>query len=253
MLGFGAMAIEPVLPTARFDISSFGELVGDPSRVAILLALMDGSARPATELADIAGVTRSTASAHLRRLLEGRLIVVDVRGRHRYFRLAGDEVADALEAVALIRPLETRARSPARLALAEARTCYHHLAGRLGVALADTLVMRGHIALVQDGGEVSEDGLAFLSNLGVALDERGHSRRVFCRPCLDWSERRVHIAGSVGAKLCERCFELGWIKQLKTTRALEVTAKGSRGFAEWFGIDLAAEPNIARSQDPAGS
>jgi hypothetical protein len=107
--------------------------------------------------------------------------------------------------------------------------------------------MRGHVALVQDGGEVTESGFAFLSKLGVALDERKHSRRVFCRPCLDWSERRVHIAGSVGAKLCERCLELGWIKQLETTRALEITAKGGRGLAEWFGIDLQAEAHNARS------
>jgi hypothetical protein len=101
--------------------------------------------------------------------------------------------------------------------------------------------MRGHVALVQDGGEVTESGFAFLSKLGVVLDGCKQARRFFCRPCLDWSERRVHLAGSVGAKLCERCLALGWIKQLETTRALEITAKGHQGLAEWFDIDLSAE------------
>ncbi len=128
---------------------------------------------------------------------------------------------------------------PSRLdeGMRAARTCFDHLAGRLGVALADVLAARGHVALLQDGGEVTTAGFAFLSEFGVVLDGK-KSKRVFCRPCLDWSERRAHIAGSVGARLCDRCPELGWIRRLENTRALEITGRRSEGLAEWFGIDL---------------
>ena len=245
------------MASLNLNVAEIAALVGDPARTNILAALMDGRALTSKELAYIAGVSPQTTSGHLAKLATAKLLVLMKQGRRHYYRIASPLVGQMLESIMAVASAQTSPLQPRPSRMEErmrtARTCYDHLAGRLGVALADTLVMRGHIALVQDGGEVSEDGLAFLSNLGVALDECGHSRRVFCRPCLDWSERRVHIAGSVGAKLCERCFELGWIKQLKTTRALEVTAKGSQGFAEWFGIDLAAEPNIARSQDPAGS
>jgi DNA-binding transcriptional ArsR family regulator len=245
------------MASLNLNVAEIAALVGDPARTNILAALMDGRALTSKELAYIAGVSPQTTSGHLAKLATAKLLVLMKQGRRHYYRIASPLVGQMLESIMAVASAQTSPLQPRPSRMEErmrtARTCYDHLAGRLGVALADTLVMRGHIALVQDGGEVSEDGLAFLSNLGVALDERGHSRRVFCRPCLDWSERRVHIAGSVGAKLCERCFELGWIKQLKTTRALEVTAKGSQGFAEWFGIDLAAGPNIARSQDPAGS
>jgi DNA-binding transcriptional ArsR family regulator len=236
MLGSGAMALEPVLPAARFDISSFGELVSDPSRVAILLALMDGSTRPATELADIAGVTRSTASAHLRRLIEGRLIVVDVRGRHRYFRLAGDEVADALEAVALIRPLETRARSPARLALAEARTCYHHLAGRLGVAWLAALEDRRLVAVCEGALALSPAGARFFEGVGLSP---ASPRWPTGKPCLDWTERRYHLGGRLGAVLTEQLFAMKWIARKGDGRVVRVTAKGSTELARQLGVRTA--------------
>ena len=233
------------MASLNLNVAEIAALVGDPARTNILAALMDGRALTSKELAYIAGVSPQTTSGHLAKLATAKLLVLMKQGRRHYYRIASPLVGQMLESIMAVASAQTSPLQPRPSRMEErmrtARTCYDHLAGRLGVALADTLVMRGHIALVQDGGEVSEDGLAFLSNLGVVLDERGHSRRVFCRPCLDWSERRVHIAGSVGAKLCERCFELGWIKQLKTTRALEVTAKGSQGFAEWFGIDLAAE------------
>jgi DNA-binding transcriptional ArsR family regulator len=238
------------MPSLNLNVAEIAALVGDPARTNILAALMDGRALTSKELAYIAGVSPQTTSGHLAKLARANLLVLMKQGRRHYYRIASPLVGQMLESIMAVASVQTSPLQPRPSRIEErmrtARTCYDHLAGRLGVALADTLVMRGHIALVQDGGEVSESGLAFLSNLGVALDQRRHSRRVFCRPCLDWSERRVHIAGSVGAKLCERCFELGWIKQLKTTRALEVTAKGSWGFAEWFGIDLAAEPGMAR-------
>jgi hypothetical protein len=145
---------------------------------------------------------------------------------------------ESIMAVAAIQPPLRRLR-PSRIdeQMRTARTCYDHLAGRLGVALADILVERGQVVLDHDGGEVTHAGFAFLGEFGVRLDER-KSKRVFCRPCLDWSERRVHIAGNVGAKLCERCLELGWIKRLESTRALEITAQGQQGLVKSFGIDL---------------
>lgn len=236
MLWSGTMAPEPVLPAARFDISSFGELVSDPSRVAILLALMDGSARPATELADIAGVTRSTASAHLRRLLDGRLIVVDVSGRHRYFRLAGDEVADALEAVALIRPSKTRARSSAHLALAEARTCYTHLAGRLGVAWLTALEEMRLVAVREGALALSPAGAHFFERVELAPAK---PRWPTGKPCLDWTERRYHLGGRLGAVLTERLFAMKWIARKGDGRAVRVTTKGSTELARHFGVRAA--------------
>lgn len=239
------------MASLNLNVAEIAALVGDPARTNILAALMDGRALTSKELAYIAGVSPQTTSGHLAKLARANLLVLMKHGRRHYYRIASPLVGQMLESIMAVAsaqapPLRLR---PSRMEekMRTARTCYDHLAGRLGVALADTLVMRGHVALVQDGGEVTESGFAFLSKLGVALDERKHSRRVFCRPCLDWSERRVHIAGSVGAKLCERCLELGWIKQLETTRALDITAKGGRGLAEWFGIDLQAEAHNARS------
>ena len=117
-----------------------------------------------------------------------------------------------------------------------ARTCYDHIAGRLGVGMADALVERGQIVLAEDGGEITEPGAAFFSGFGVELAVKPRSHRAFCRPCLDWSERRSHIAGIVGAALCKRCLELGWIERRRDTRALAITSEGRRGFAETFGI-----------------
>lgn len=119
-----------------------------------------------------------------------------------------------------------------------ARTCYDHVAGRLGVAIADALVARGHVVLADDGGEVTPAGADFLAGFGASSAKSNGSRRTFCRPCLDWSERRWHIAGAVGAALCKRCGELGWIERGKNTRALTITAKGRRGFADKFGVSF---------------
>lgn len=239
------------MASLNLNVAEIAALVGDPARTNILAALMDGRALTSKELSYIAGVTPQTTSGHLARLTKANLLVLMKHGRRHYYRIASPLVGQMLESIMAVAgaqapPLRPR---PSRMEerMRTARTCFDHLAGRLGVALADTLVTRGHVALFQDGGEVTETGFAFLSELGVALDECKHSRRVFCRPCLDWSERRVHIAGGVGAKLCERCLELGWIRPLETTRALEITAKGCRGLAEWFGIDLAAGANNTRS------
>jgi DNA-binding transcriptional ArsR family regulator len=220
-------------------IATIAALLGDPARANILSALMDGRALTAKELAFAAHVTAQTASGHLAKLADGGLLTADRQGRHRYFRLASPLVGQMLEGVMAVagpgpvHPTTWRGGE----ALRAARTCYDHLAGRLGVALADALSERDHVALGADGGEVTEAGRRFLAEFGA---EPGPGRRVFCRPCLDWSERRPHLAGRVGAALANRCFELGWIKRQSDTRAVAITAAGHSGFRDSFGFALGA-------------
>jgi len=229
-------------------------LVGDPARANILSALMDGRALTAAELARAASVTPQTASGHLARLTMAGLLAVERQGRHRYHRLASPGVARMLEgimAVAEAGRAADRARRPITpgprdLAMRSARTCYDHLAGRLAVAMADAMVARGQIEFSSDGGALTGEGTAFLRSLGVDLDaaearaaRRGGSGRVFCRPCLDWSERRPHLAGAVGAALCDRCFALNWVRRIDGTRAIAVTPKGQYAFRQSFGVEAA--------------
>ncbi|WP_372623782.1 metalloregulator ArsR/SmtB family transcription factor [Falsiroseomonas sp.] len=212
-------------------------LIGDPARAAMLAALLDGRALTAGELAAAAGITPQTASAHLARLAAAGLLAMEKQGRHRYHRLATPAVARLIEGL-----LELSATLPRRIvtgprdaALRQARTCYDHLAGRLAVAIADALVARGAIELTPDGGAVTPSGEGFLAGLGIAAAP-ARGGRLYCRPCLDWSERRPHVAGVLGAALCARCFELGWIRRRAGSRALEITPLGWQGFAEHFGI-----------------
>jgi len=222
-------------------IAEAASLIGDPARANILAALVGGRALTATELGLAAGVAPSTTSGHLSKLLEGRLVSVTVAGRHRYFRLASPAVARVLEslmALAADGPHRHRPKSRCDEAMGRARTCYDHLAGRLGVGLADRLAEKGHVVLGDDGGVVTESGRAFLVELGVELALPAKSRRSFCRPCLDWSERRWHIGGHVGAAIAQRCFELGWTQRRNDGRALTITPAGERAFGELFGIRL---------------
>ncbi|HEY0523584.1 MAG TPA: helix-turn-helix transcriptional regulator [Stellaceae bacterium] len=232
---------------SALQIAEIAALVGDPARANILMALMDGRALTATELAYAARVSPQTTSGHLAKLTEANLLALERQGRHRYYRLTGPLVGQMLEGIMAVSadgPPRHRPVSRADAALREARTCYDHLAGRLGVALADTLVARGHVVLADGGGEVTAEGLLLLDRLGVAVPDRGAAaaaqrrsgRRCFCRPCLDWTERRPHLAGTVGAALASRFFDLGWIERLRDTRAVAVTGAGRRGFAEAFGI-----------------
>ena len=220
-------------------------LLGDPARANILAALMDGRALTAKELAFAAHVTPQTASGHLAKLSEGGLLAREKQGRHRYYRLASPLVGQMLEGVMAVSGEETPRATTWRggEALRTARTCYDHLAGRLGVALADALTARGHVALGADGGEVTETGLRFLGEFGA---NPAMGRRVFCRPCLDWSERRPHLAGRVGAALACRCFELGWIKRQRDTRAVAITEVGREGLKGTFGIELDSSACAAR-------
>jgi DNA-binding transcriptional ArsR family regulator len=210
-------------------------LIGDPTRAAMLAALLDGRALTAGELAGIAGVTPQTASGHLARLATAGLLAVARQGRHRYHRLASPTVARLLEDLSLLSAAPKRlATGPRDAQMRLARTCYDHLAGRLAVAITDSLVTRGEIELTSEAGAVTERGEAALARLGLApAPRRG---RLLCRPCLDWSERRPHLAGLLGAALCARCFELGWVRRREGGRALMVTPAGWQGFAEAFGL-----------------
>ena len=213
-------------------------LVGDPGRANMLAVLLDGRALTATELAAVAGVTPATASGHLAKLTHGNLLSGETQGRHRYFRLASAEVARMLEAIMLVasRPDDIRRATPrVPPALREARTCYDHLAGRAAVALTDALLAQGAILLAGEAGEVTAKGRDLLGAFGVALEPPRRTRRLYCRPCLDWSERRLHLGGHVGAALFDRLLETDWIRRAKEGRAVTVTPKGRLGLAETFG------------------
>ncbi len=222
-------------------LAQVAALIGDPARANMLAGLLDGRAQTAGELACAARVMPQTASEHLGKLVDaGILAPANRRGRHRYYSLASAEVAAMLESLMVVAaaiPQGPRLSSwRGGEALRNARTCYDHLAGRLGVAIADGLRERGHLVLDPDGGEVTPSGLAFLRSIGVAIEPS--TGRPFCRPCLDWSERRQHIAGRIGAAIACQCFALGWVVRQPSGRVVSVTPSGRVGFAEHFGVIL---------------
>jgi DNA-binding transcriptional ArsR family regulator len=225
------------------DITRIAALLGEPARANMLSALMGGQALTAGELAREAGVTPQTASSHLAQLEAGGLVTRRIQGRHNYFALAGRDVAEAMEQLALLAGRAGHMRTqpgPRDPALRRARVCYDHLAGDAGVAMLDALVARGCID-DRDGSLVlTPAGLAFARDFGVRLDERG--RRPLCKACLDWSVRRSHLAGVMGAGLLERIYELGWARRLDGTRIVAFSAPGLHAFETAFGrVPPAAE------------
>jgi DNA-binding transcriptional ArsR family regulator len=227
--------------TTSAKMAAIAALVGEAGRARMLIALMDGRALTATELAQLAGISASTASGHLGKLTQAGLLAVLPQGRHRYFRLASPAVARLLEGIMVVaaEPPASEQRPEPRIGrlLRDARTCYDHLAGRLGVALTDALIHKGAIELDDEAGRVTEFGESFLQSFGISLEARRQSRRLYCRPCLDWSERRFHLAGVLGSALLARTLELGWIIRANEGRAVSVTPKGRRGFSDRFGVD----------------
>jgi DNA-binding transcriptional ArsR family regulator len=222
-------------------LAEIAALVGDPARANILTALLDGRALTASELAYFAGVSPQTTSGHLAKLTQSRMLALQKQGRHRYYRLATPQVGRMIESimeVAVAAPPRYRPLSKVDTALRAARTCYDHFAGRLGVGLADALCQHGHIVLTDEGGEVTEAGIAFLSRFGLDLEDARRRRRAYCRPCLDWTERRPHLGGAIGAALATRCFALHWVERRSDSRALAITAAGRRGLAEIFGLTV---------------
>ena len=244
------------------DIARVGALVADPARARVLLALGDGRALPATVLAGEAGVAASTASAHLGKLVKGGLLVVERHGRHRYFRLAGPEVAELIEALARLSPpapVRSLRQGNQAQAVRYARTCYDHLAGMLGTELMSALLERD---LLTGGNGVFEPGAPGadrLSSPGFDLDYRLTAqgaqelrdfgidfealprKRPLVRYCVDWSEQRHHLAGSLGAALATRMFELGWVSRARNSRAVHLSDDGRDGLKRSFGVEL-SEP-----------
>jgi DNA-binding transcriptional ArsR family regulator len=237
------------------DIAPAAALIADPTRAAILRALLPDRPLAAGELARLGGVSAATASFHLAKLLEGGMIAVARQGRHRYYRLAGHEVAAALEALGLISPalpVRTLRQSREAAALAEARTCYDHLAGRAGVALLDGMRRRGLLQEKSSGRtdrsdtsavrfEVTGAGAKALGSFGLNVREIRRSRRHFAGTCIDWTQRRGHLNGALAAAITARLFELGWIERGSSgqrRRSVRVTPPGAEGLALTFGLDL---------------
>jgi hypothetical protein len=209
----------------------------------MLNGLMDGRALTASELAQLAGITAQTASSHLTRMTEAGLLQVEKQGRHRYHRLASPAVAQMIESIMRLAAPEVTGKAvrtgPRDAALRAGRTCYDHLAGHLGVSITDALIDAGHLDLGLDAGEVTDSGLALFDRAGIDIEAITAKRgRILCRPCLDWSERRPHLAGAIGAALCSHCFDNGWIRRLEGTRAVSVTPNGQRQLRETFGVSL---------------
>jgi DNA-binding transcriptional ArsR family regulator len=230
------------------DLALVASLVGDTTRANILAALLDGRALTASELAYFAHVSPQTASGHLAKLTDGKLLTVLRQGRNRYYRLATPLVGQMLEgimAVAAQGPQRHRPASKADDAMRMARTCYDHFAGKLGVGLADNLIERGYLVLTPEAGEVTELGAGFLGDFGVDLAALHAKRRTLCRPCLDWTERRLHLGGTVGAALARRCFDLGWFTRSRDSRTVAIMPAGRRGLEDVFGLLLDDAPLAA--------
>ena len=224
------------------DIAPVAALMAEPARATMLGALLGGHPLAAGELSQIAGVSPATASAHLGKLLDGGLVAVTRQGRHRYYRLAGHEIAAVIEAIAEIspvKPVRSLRQSREADALAQARTCYDHLAGRAGVALLDAFLQQRILTGSGTGKnatyQVTADGVDTLADFGVNVGEIGSSRRRFAGACLDWTQRRPHLNGALGAAVTARLLELGWIEYGPSKRAVRVTEPGQEGLAATFG------------------
>lgn len=213
------------------DIARVANLVGDPARANMLEALMDGRALTASELASSAGIGASTASSHLAKLEDAGLLTIVKQGRHRYFSLAGEDIAALLESLMNLADHlgHTRLRTgPKEPALREARVCYNHLAGDMGVALYDSLVKRKYLRFDDEGLALTPKGRNFVSGFGIEMQELEKPGRPVCKICLDWSARRYHLSGSLGRALLARMEELKWLKREKQSRVLTL-APSARG------------------------
>ncbi|MGL5114656.1 MAG: ArsR/SmtB family transcription factor [Beijerinckiaceae bacterium] len=233
------------------DIAALSALIGDPARANMLMALMSGLALTAGELAREAGVSAQTASAHLAQLREAALIVVEVQGRHRYHRLAGPDVAEALEGLMGLASRLGRLRTrpgPRDDALREARVCYDHLAGEMGVRLFEALVRQGSITMKPQGLAISENGRQRFAAEGLDVAKLESGNRPVCRACLDWSERRSHLAGALGSALLMHFLTRNWAKRQEKGRAILFTPEGMRRFERF--CDTGPTPAEAAQNPP---
>lgn len=226
-------------------IARIAALIGDTARAEMLSALTSGQALTATELAGIAGITKQTASAHLAKLLDAQLLQMQAQGRHRYYQLADDDVARLLESLmgVAFRAGAVRLRSsPREPALRSARVCYDHLAGDYGVQVLDSLLKQRLLSATREQPQQlvpTPEGEAFFGDFGIDVAQLSTLRRPLCRRCLDWSERRHHLAGAMGAALLQRLFTLGWARRAKDSRIVSFTAPGERQLRQHFRLGSA--------------
>jgi len=216
-------------------------LIGEPVRAAIMWALLDGKALTATELAIITGTTAPNLSMHITKLVQAQLLSVESQGRHRYYKFSRKEIAYAIEAMANLVPPGSTTSLPDNdnnSAIRNCRTCYDHLAGKVGVALTDSLLREGIIIENAKTFELTQKGGALLSDLGMNIDEIKKKRRSFLRPCLDWSERRFHMAGALAAAMLDHMILSDWIRRQKNSRAITITSKGEREFYKYFKLSI---------------
>jgi DNA-binding transcriptional ArsR family regulator len=223
-------------------MAALAGLLAAPARVRMLEALLAGGSRSAIDLAAIADVQPSTASSHLAKLVGLGLVVCEKHGRHRFYRVAGGQVGDVVEAIGELVPGGApRPRARPRNEMEAARTCYDHLAGQLGTAITDAMVARRHIRPRGKDFVLAKSGRVFLAGLGVDIEAAQAQRRLFARRCLDWTERRYHLGGALGAALARHCFEAGWLRRPDDDRVIRATPKGARAFADHFGLAGLAE------------
>lgn len=224
------------------NIATVAALLGDPARAAMLWLLIDGRARPAGELAFAANVSAQSASGHLAKLVEARLLQVETQGRHRYYRLTDHTVAVALESLAAISPRPAARALPASKgtppAMRFARTCYDHLAGELAVALLAGFEKQGLLRCEGKQWELSAEGEGAFGKFGIDIESARRAQRRFACGCLDWSERQFHLGGALGAALLSHMLERRWLMRAHQTRVVQLTPQGKRGLKDAFGYDV---------------
>ncbi|TDO77541.1 DNA-binding transcriptional ArsR family regulator [Flavobacterium chryseum] len=214
-------------------------LIGDPTRASILWTLLDGRAFTATELAVVAQTSPQSISMHLAKLLDANFLSVEKQGRHKYYRFSNKEVAYAVEAMANLVPkseISSLKKTENYPPIKFCRTCYDHLAGKIGVALTDSLLQQKIIVENENTFEISPQGEKWFSNFGIDIEEAQKQKRIFLKPCLDWSERRNHIAGSIGALLLNKMIKEDWLRKNTNSRAITITGKGEKELLKYFKI-----------------
>jgi len=233
------------------NISAVAALIAEPARAAMLAALLDGRALPAGELAYACGVTPQTASAHLAKLLHGNLVAVETEGRHRYYRLASADVAEAMERLGAIRREQPVRRKPlgrAARQLQWARCCYNHLAGQLGIAVAHRLEVGGFIVPAANKQyDITSAGADWFAGIGLDVCSLKPTRRGVARQCLDWTERRHHLAGPLGVELLNVLCSNDWLRRTRDSRAVRVTALGRRELKRRLGVEMPRDPGNAQA------
>ncbi|WP_209847116.1 ArsR/SmtB family transcription factor [Paenibacillus sediminis] len=223
------------------NVAMVAALVSEASRAAILTALLDGRFHPASELAHMAGITPQTASFHLNKMVDANIVTVQKQGRHRYYGIRNQEIAQVLESLLSIAPpaqIKSLRQSSEDKAIRLARTCYDHLAGNLGVQLTESLITMGVLYEDENEFRVTHQGKEFFTSFQINLQEVKRRRRSLSHKCLDWTERRHHLAGALGNAILEKLFELKWIERLSNTRAIKITPNGKKGLKEIFSIDV---------------